>query len=244
MRFEEFLERYIFVRKCATCSSLVGYENKSDAFCPSCRQRFERAKTDECPHCNRAAIECTCMPKKMSKSGILTLKKLTLYRADRASAPENRLLYFIKNNKNKRVAHFIAEQLSTKVYELLRESGEITFGVSIVFIPRSARAVAKYGFDQSELIVKELSKIVSVPYEKLLVRNRRGKEQKKLASGGREENALKDIALSSDAAVSPDKAYIIFDDIVTSGASMARAAELLREAGARRIYSLAVSRSV
>lgn len=244
MNFREFLERYVFVRKCAGCSKLLGYDSKNDAFCPACRIGFERAKTEECPRCHRAAIECVCMPKKLSKSGVLTLKKLTIYRADRAARPENRLLYFIKNNKNKRVARFIAEQLSSKVYELVRESGEDMRKLVIVVVPRSARAVAKYGFDQSELIADELSDILSIPCENLLARKKRGKEQKKLDSGMREENASKDIVLRDDASVSSEHAYIIFDDIVTSGASMARAAELILGSGARRVYALSVSLSL
>ena len=114
----------------------------------------------------------------------------------------------------------------------------------IVVVPRSARAVAKYGFDQSELIADELSDILSIPCENLFARKKRGKEQKKLDSGKREENASKDIVLRDGALVSSEHAYIIFDDIVTSGASMARAAELILGSGARRVYALSVSLSL
>jgi ComF family protein len=241
MRASEFFERYVFVRRCAGCSELIGYDDRKDAFCPSCRVKFEMAKAEFCPLCSHSAIECDCMPKKMKKSGVLTLKKLVLYRSDRAGEPENRLLYFLKHNKNRRVARFVAEQLSHKVYELVRESGEKIEKFEFVYIPRTKRAVAKYGFDQSEMVLCELSAITGVPVSKLLVRKNRGSEQKILSSHKRLENAEKDINISENAEVFPDRSYILFDDIVTSGASMLRAAGLLFKAGAHRVYGLCIA---
>jgi len=203
--------------------------------------KFEMAKAKGCPLCSHSAVECDCMPKKMSKAGVLTLKKLTFYRADRAFEPENRLLYFLKQNRNRRVERFAAQQLSHRVYQLVRESGEDIENFTFVYIPRSKRAVSRYGFDHSELILRELEKIVSIPVLDVLVRRKRGREQKALTSNKRRENAERDIVLSGEVSVDAERSYILFDDIVTSGASMARASELLHRAGVRRVYGLCIA---
>ena len=90
MKLSDFAERYIFVRKCAGCGELIGYEGREDAFCPSCRISWERAKADGCVTCGRSMIECDCMPKKLSAAGLPFLKKLVAYRAEDAQKAENR----------------------------------------------------------------------------------------------------------------------------------------------------------
>ncbi len=242
MRFSEFFERYVFVRKCAGCRELIGYEGRHDAFCPACRVRWEMAKVEACSICGRGAVECECMPRLLSKSGVLTLKKLMIYKPERASNPENRLLYFMKHYKNRRVARFVAEQLSHRVHELMRESGCAREELILAFVPRGRRALAEYGHDQSELIVSELSRILSIETVRLFERRKREREQKKLNRGERAKNAAKSIVLSSELPTDiSERSVILFDDIVSSGASMARAASLLHKVGVRNIYAISVA---
>ncbi len=242
MKIKEFVQRYIFVRRCAGCSELLGYDMRNDAFCPACRIEWEMAKTDECKRCGNAAIECECMPRLLSKSGMLTLKKLTLYKAERANEPENKMLYFLKRNKNKRVAHFAAEQLSHKVFELLRETGEHREDFVLTYLPRTKRAMAEHGFDQSKMVLAELSAVCGIEAAELFCRRRYAKRQKRLGVTARAKNAAKGIMLVDGAEkLIGNRSVIAFDDIVSSGASMARASELLHKAGVRNIFGLSIA---
>lgn len=239
---KEFAERYIFIRKCAGCSELLGYDERNDAFCAACRVKWEMAKIRTCSHCGNAAVECECMPKLLSKSGMQTLKKLVIYDTERQNEPENKMIYLLKHRRNKRVARFVAEQLSHRVYELLRETGEDREDFVLAYIPRTKRAVAEYGFDQSEELLSALSEITLIETAELFVRQKQGKEQKKLSAEARAKNAAKGIMLAD---VKDDgfcnRNVIIFDDIVSSGASMARATELLRRAGVRNIFGISIA---
>ena len=242
MKMKEFLERYIFIRKCAGCSELLGYEHRREAFCSACRIKWEMAKTRACSKCGDAAVECECMPKLLEKSGMQTLKKLVLYKSDRQNEPENKMLYFLKHNKNRRVAAFAAEQLSHRVYELIRETGEPKKAFLFTYIPRSKKAVAEYGFDQSEMVLTQLSSICGIEIAGLFVRKRQGKEQKKLTAEARAKNAAKGIVLAKGAEeIICGRSVILFDDIVSSGASMARATELLRRARVRNIFGISIA---
>ena len=242
MKIKEFLERYIFIRKCAGCSELIGYDERRDAFCPACRIKWEMAKARPCSRCGSAAVECECMPKLLSKSGMQTLKKLILYSTSRQNEPENKMLYFLKHNKNKRVSAFAAEQLSHRVHELMRETGMKKEDFVLTYIPRTKRALAEYGFDQSKMVLDELSRICKVEAVELFERRKHGKEQKKLHAEARAKNAAKGIILVEDAEkLTGERAVIIFDDIVSSGASMARATELLRKAQVRNIFGISIA---
>ncbi len=242
MKISEFLERFVYIRRCAGCGVLMGYEAHKDAFCPSCRIKWEMAKSELCVECARPVSECDCMPKNLSRTGLLALKKLVLYLPKSPSKPQNRILYFIKHNKNKRVAGFLASQLSSRVFEIMRETSLEREGFVLTYIPRSKRALLEYGFDQSELICRALSDICGIKLVKVFERDRTSKEQKKLDALGRSNNASSGIDIREGAISEIDgKIVILFDDIVSSGASMVRAASLLRENKARNLFGLSVA---
>ncbi len=240
MRMGEFLERFVFVRKCVGCSELIGYELRDDAFCPVCRSKYEGAKSEPCKICSAAMVECSCMPKRLSKSGLPTLRKLFSYKSAQTSLPQSRMLYFIKHNRNTRVTRFVARQLELRLDSLLRENGLDPKDAIITYIPRTRAAVARYGHDQSELICLELSRESGVEFVPLFCRSG-GREQKRLLATQRSANA-KGIDIDADASsLVAQRTVILFDDIVTSGASMARAVRLLRAKGVKGILGLCIA---
>ena len=243
MRALEFAERFIFVRKCAGCGELIGYEGREDAFCPSCRVSWERAKANGCALCARSMIECDCMPQKLSKAGMPFLKKLVAYRASEADKAQNRVIYFIKRNKNKRVAAFLARQLSEKLGEILSELERDVSETVLIYLPRSIGARAEYGFDQSELICRELSRITGVKMVDAILRTRRrASEQKALNASQRGKNAVGMFVLNKEKLADIEgKTVVLFDDVVTSGSSMAEALKLLRKAKVSEIYGLCIA---
>ena len=162
MRFAEFLERYVYVRTCVGCGERMGYEYRNEAFCDACRIAFERAKAASCPECFAAMSECRCMPRLLSSAGVLEYRKIIAYLPERASYPENKLLYFLKHNKNKRVALFAADQLLYKVDEMLAANDISREDVIITYVPRSHRSYAKFGVDQAKLVCKMISEVSGI----------------------------------------------------------------------------------
>ena len=79
MRIAEFLERFVFTRKCASCGELLSYDERAEAFCSECRMRWDVLKTKECRSCGRAMCECICMTKPLSKAGALCHHKVVAY---------------------------------------------------------------------------------------------------------------------------------------------------------------------
>lgn len=242
MTVSEFLERFVFVRRCAGCGELIGYEHRDDAFCTTCRMYFEMAKAEPCKICTRAMAECECMPKRLSRAGMPTLKKLFSYKTAQTKRPESKMLYFLKHNRNRRVSRFVAAQLNMRLGELLSDNELEAKDAVITYIPRTKKAVANYGFDQSELICRELSALSGVELLPLFYREAGGREQKKLNSLERAKNAAKNIHLTEEnAKMLRGRAVILFDDIVTSGSSMERALKLLRSKGTKNILGLCIA---
>ena len=247
MRLLEFLERYVFVRKCVSCNERLGYEHKDEAFCNACRISWERAKADICPECSRSMSDCRCIPNSLSKAGALELRKLVAYRKSCASHPENKLIYFLKHRNSKRAALFSANQLLYKVDELIAANEERKEEIILTYLPRSKRAYAKYGVDQAKLVCETLSDISGIRSLPLIKRKKSGRSEQKALDVKRRMINSKDIfEINEDHAdVFEDNfSVILFDDVVTSGASMKAAVRLLRHRGIKKIYALSIAYTV
>ena len=246
MRLVEFFERYVYVRTCVGCAERMGYDYRNEAFCDACRIAFERAKAMSCHECFGAMAECRCMPKALSSAGVIEYRKLVAYIGERSSCPENKLLYFLKRKKNKRVALFAANQLVYKVDDMLSANGLCREDVLLTYVPRSRRSSAKYGVDQAQLIAKMLSEISGIECLALIKRKKSGRsEQKALDRRRRMKNAEGLFEVDEEyISKCSSRAVIIFDDIVTSGASMAACAKLLGKEGIKSIYALSIAYSI
>ena len=246
MRFAEFLERYVYVRTCVGCGERMGYDYREEAFCDACRIAFERAKVMSCPECFGAMAECRCIPKSLSSAGVLEYRKLVAYIADRSSCPENKLLYFLKHKKNKRVALFVANQLLYKVDEMLSANGLCREDAVLTYVPRSRRSYSKYGVDQAKLVCETISKVSGIECLPLIKRRGYGRhEQKSLGRSKRMQNAVKSFWIDEEyISECSSRPVILFDDIVTSGASMATVAKLLMREGIEKIFALSIAYSV
>lgn len=240
MKLSEFFERFVYTRKCVCCGEMMPYEQRTEAFCPFCRAKWDIAKTEECGVCGKAICECTCMTKVLSDAGALCHHKTVVYSSSRAIV--HRPLIYIKRNKNPRVAGFFASQIERSLAadeDLPELSADDTV---ISFVPRSRKAVLKYGFDQSELIARELSRIMGIPFASTVARRRGGKIQKKLNAKERLKNVKKLFVAEKELKDTvADRKVLLVDDIVTTGASMAACTSLLIRNRAKAVICVSVA---
>ena len=238
MNFFEITKRLTQLHKCAACRTILDQKHFYDALCPRCAEAYRRSKTESCPQCLRAAVECTCQPQMLSSSGSLCLRKLFFYYTDKENETQNKLLYFLKHQPNKRAEAFVASELLPLVREELSALGisDEQREVVIVNMPRGRKAVIENGFDQSERICKAFENISGIPFVPALKRRFGGKEQKKLSAAERKKN-MRSLIKANDKYANDIKGkyVILFDDVVTTGASIAACMPMLRKMGARGI---------
>lgn len=236
MRSLELWERFAFVYHCVGCGQLLSYEQSKSAFCEKCRAVYEEAKTVGCPTCPQEIAACTCMPKALSKSGALCLRKRVCYDKTKAHLPQNRLLYRLKHHPNARLERFVAKEIALAVREELRvlSLDDPSEDAVLSFVPRSRGARRVEGFDHAERITRALSAELGIPMRRAIERTRGGRVQKNLTASERIQNAKQSLRLSEQADVN-GKYVLLFDDVVTTGAGMSACTALLRKAGARGV---------
>ena len=240
----ELFKRLFIVHKCAACQEILNYNSYPNALCDECARSIEVAKTESCADCSKAAFECSCQPKLLENGGSKCLRKLFFYHKDDRSEPQNKLIYFMKHYSSKRAPELVARELWAGIDEELRALGVLDPSAECVAInvPRGKRALIKYGFDQSAEVCRAFSNLYAIPYVPALKRKRGGREQKRLNAAERKKN-MKSLIYENEKYSSNvrGKYAILFDDIVTTGASMAACLPVLRKMGIKGVICCTVA---
>lgn len=241
MTFSEFFGRFVYTRKCPCCSELIDYEHSKDAFCPACRPKWDKAKAEPCAECGRSVCECVCMTRTLKSSGALCHKKIVKYSLK--SPIVHGVLMFIKKNKNPRVSEFLASELASVLLADRDINALLAADLIVTCVPRSRKAVIKYGHDQSDFLALCLAKNISATFLPLLRRkSKRSIAQKKLDAKARAKNAKDMYEVDEKYRDLMDgKTVILVDDIVTTGSSMAACVSKLIKAGARYVVCASVA---
>jgi len=112
----------------------------------------------------------------------------------------------------------------------------------ITFIPHTVLRKIKRGYNQSELLAKELSKYLERPVVPFLKKEGAHLQQTKLERKGREE--LRSTLFSSKLGTTiEDKVILLIDDVLTTGTTLMRAGEILQSGYPKRLYALTLCRS-
>ncbi|MFC1669017.1 ComF family protein [Spirochaetota bacterium] len=146
------------------------------------------------------------------------------------------LLHVLKFNKRRR----LYRHLSKIAYpELLKSKIDCDMLSSV---PMSSTNRWERGFNQSELISKDLSSMLGLPYHELLRENRNTISQKGLGYRDRFINVLNKYCVN-DPSFIIGKKILLVDDVFTTGATMNECARILLESGALEICSLTIARA-
>lgn len=247
MRWMTYLRDLLFPPKCAACHTLLAWhsptEEAAPSLCSTCLGEWESEEMETCGICARKVSECDCMPERMRKAKCASFRKLVYYVPSKKTLVQNRLIYLIKRKHHDRAYAFLAERLAKTAENLLQENGFERKDVIVTYLPRTRRAHLQNGIDQAAELACRVAENCSLEMKPLLCRTRGGEEQKKLTPAQRIRNARGSIDMRKNVDCR-DKVVFLIDDIVTTGNGMARCTKLLRHAGCRAVYALAVASDV
>lgn len=238
---KEFVDTFLKVRKCAGCGEILLPRLVDTAFCDDCRIKWNAALTRSCQTCFKSAVECECMPKSLSRAGALCLRRVFFYDKENNMCAPMSTIFWLKYRKSRRIVRFVGEYLNKNIEDEIKTLGypENKESFAVTFVPRSCRSRMLYGYDQSGMLAENFAKETGIECVRAL-RSLSRRQQKRLDSKGRAENAKRSIALNKGANVS-GKYVILIDDIVTTGASMAACVRILQKAGAKGILCFALT---
>jgi competence protein ComFC len=111
----------------------------------------------------------------------------------------------------------------------------------IVPVPLHPRRKRERGYNQSELLARSLARQIAIPFLRALVRVRATLPQVGLTDTERRENVRKAFRCAYPQKI-PGKRILLIDDVMTTGATVASAAQTLLESSALRVSVLTIAR--
>lgn len=164
---------------------------------------------------------------------------LSLARAAFAyDGPARRALAALKYDAASRLAPILARAAAPALRELITLTGPTT----LVPVPVHTERRRARGYNQAELLARQLGGLVGVPCVDSLVRSRPTTKQHRLNRAARLQN-LRGAFVMRPAAPAPQTAILI-DDIITTTATLEACASVLRAGGCQAVYGFAVAREV
>ena len=199
--------------------------------CPICEKIVdERYKLcEECAKNILSVEETKDFPAPIS--GVI---RITKYRGGSRS-----LLRRLKFDNNKNVL----ETLQKILYDVSSRDEVKNFLAKVnlaTFVPLHAERLKKRGYNQTELIFSDWLKSMNLPAKNLLLRTKATPHLYKYNADERKEILKGAFSLAEGVEVT-GKNILIVDDIFTTGATAAGCAEVLKTAGANKIFVMALA---
>ena len=208
----------VFPDRCCLCGDVFSYFEDEH---PKILIGGNKISSPYCADCTKALMKAYCDTKEEHFEGIV-IEYLFVY--DRETV--EKALKHIKRTRCEKCELFFASLLNQAIKdENIRH---------ITYLPRSVKLHKKYGFDQSERIVSAFVRTYGkVKQIDAFKRHRKSSPQKNLSAKDRFINAEKSLILNENTEL--PKELLVFDDIITSGATAKTASNLLYNGGVKKI---------
>lgn len=211
-----FILDLFFPNRCPICNDYIKYNR---FVCKNCLFELKSSiAEDVCPKCGKS--NCICCKKlfysyaevcfyyeNTAKSGIISLK-----------------------GESKNFGYYLGSLLGEKI----NNNEAIKDADFIVPVPMARKKLKERGYNQSYVIAKEISKKTKIKILKKALFKKNSKVQHELSAKEREENVLSFYKGKENL---NGRKIIICDDVLTTGNTLNRCAELLIDMGATEVYA-------
>jgi competence protein ComFC len=161
--------------------------------------------------------------------------------------PIKKAVWLIKYKGKKKIAHIFAEVMYGRIIEELADLRIMdNFKNPILIpIPLSKKRLRERGFNQAEIICKEIIKLDENKYLQMNTRSlykiRDTEHQARIKNRADRLKNLSGTFEIKEVGAVKDKNIILIDDVTTTGATLAEAKTILKSAGAKKIIAFTIA---
>lgn len=136
-----------------------------------------------------------------------------------------------------------------KTYDIIKElvnkkDFEIKENTIITYVPMYIKKQKKRGFNQSEIIAKEVGKKAGLPVIKLLEKIRKTSDQARLTKEERLKNLQRSFCIRAKPGLAQSiQNILLVDDVYTTGATMLECTKVLKRAGFNNIQGFVLAKT-
>lgn len=219
--------------RCASC------ERPGELVCGECLRKMTRIDpAHACPLCGAPFGELVCTECRGEATAVDRCLAAAVF-----EGPPARIVRAYKDGGERRLAVEIARLMvgAARDAERLapdRYAGLLSDADALAFVPVTAEAYRRRGFDHMEAVAREASRACGAPVVDALLKHgsadqREFSREERLASSRDVYEVVEDVRGAR---------LLLLDDVITTGATVGAAAAALKRAGARRVDALAFAR--
>ena len=219
----DFAVDLVYPKRCAGC------DRRGTWLCTECERALERFAAPWCDRCGvPAAMSCRCssMPDVLGRV--------------RSVGPfegwlRGTIVHFKYHGEWAR-----ADQLGALVAAVAADLGSVD---ALIPVPLHTARLRQRGFNQSLLVASHAGVCLNTPVEQTLIRIRRTAAQVQLGAQARQSNVSGAFSLAPRHEIN-GRSFILIDDVITTGSTLAACAEVLLRAGATNVSVATVAREL
>lgn len=220
----------LYPLRCPVCDGIVPLGQ--ERICNDCLPKLKLLTPPWCMKCGKQLAEEAeyCAGCREGKHDFLRGRALYEYNSAAQS------IYRFKYGGRREYARFYGEQAVEYLGDYIRS----VHPDGLVPIPLHAKRKAKRGYNQADLLAREIGRLMELPvYSDLLVRVRNTVPLKKLNPQERQNNLKKAFNISeNDVKLNT---ILLIDDIYTTGSTMDEAVRVLKLGGVKRVCFLTLA---
>jgi len=218
----------LFPQRCVGCG------REGDFLCYSCCQSLPRIMPPLCPRCGKpqpSGILCpSCVGWQTEIEGVRS--------PFRFDGVIRQAIHQLKYRNLRALAQPLAKLL--KDYLITNA----TPGEVLVPVPLHQKRLKERGYNQSQLLARELSKLVNLPVvDDCLIRQRYALPQARTSSVEERRSNVANAFICRNHRLQ-DKQVLLIDDVATSGATLNACASALKTAGATSVWGLVLATEI
>lgn len=216
----------LFPKRCVGCGRIGRY------FCDSCRLNVRYVAKNEaiCPVCERLAIDGVTHPICRTRYGLDGLTSFFRYRG-----PVRKAVKALKYRLITDLAREFISLVSPLSFSDIPESD------NLIPIPLHKSRLRSRGFNQAEILGRLCAEKLHIPVAIDILR-RVKVTQSQVAMKSKDERMGNMKNVFQSVRTIQNKNILLFDDVFTTGATMRSAANILKRAGAKRVWVVTMAR--
>jgi ComF family protein len=223
----------IFPKKCVVCKKQGSY------LCENCFSFLSFDAKSLCLLCNNPTFNNLTHPKCVRKYAIAGCFSALSY-----NKTVQKLIYnfkykpYLTDLKNVLADLFYESIIQNEQFQKQIEMGEWV----LIPVPLSDMKLRKRGYNQAEILARELSIRFKIPVLDILKRIRETKTQVGMTNLQRKLNVKNVFEIINHKSEIINKNILLVDDVVTTGSTLMEAAKILKKNGAKKVFGLTLAR--
>lgn len=213
----------LFPRRCVSCGKIGNY------FCKNCVSKIEFTQYQICPVCGRSALDGKTHPGCFQKYGLDGM-----YAAVHFRGPIRKAFYQLKYGLVADLVPFLVDFIDFDFFHLLPH---FEYLIPVPLHPKRQR---DRGFNQSELLAKEIGERVHVSVLPTLERVKNTSPQAELSIEERKKNTRNAFIVRRKEGLR-GKLIALVDDVGTTRSTLTECAKLLKVAGAKSVWAIVIA---